>query len=831
MNLGRLAALCLLVSAVSGQSVKSTRIAVLNGRSVAYTVSGDLAITEGDIILGTVAEIEAASQGGKGATPRAAVQYLNSNGTAPLWPNGTIYYKIAAGFPNQQRILDAINDWNTLTPLQVLPVTGQSNYVLFEVSTDGGCSSYIGLVGGQQTIDLGSGCLKAQVEHEIGHAFGLMHEQSRNDRNAWLTVLYENIDNSNYLQFEQRTSSRDWAYYDYGSIMHYSPDGFSLDGNAALESVPPGIPIGQRVVLSAADIDAVSRFYGFTPTQTTVTTIPAGLNIVVDGTRYVAPHAFSNWGIGSAHTIAVDNQNTGSSVTPTRNTFVRWTDGGAQSHTFLASANQTVVAAEFQQSFQVQTSVVSGGGTVTLEPASPDGYYVSGTKVKVTAHPAAGQTFYRWQGTSPEAYGFGLAAEALTIEVRGTLNFPAQFSNQFMTTIQSNPPGAEISIDGGLYLTPVRFLSFTSGTSHTLGVTGPQNYLSSSRLNFTGWEDGSLSAARTLQIGSTPPTFSANFSRQHYLYFDWTNGGSVTASPASPDHYYDEGSRVTLAPIPRGSQALQYWLGDVASGGSTQSVLMDRSKFLVAVFGGALSFRTANAGSYMNGTAFDQVGTAVAPLEIVTLIGAGLGPSALALGALDQNGRLSTVVSGTRVLFDDKPAPIVYASDAQTSVIVPAEVATNGKPFTVISVERSGVVTSVSTASITSSLPGLFSSNQSGTGPVASFNEDGSLNSPSRPAPAGTVVTLFATGEGLMDRSLPNGTVTDSNLLHPQLPVSVRIGTQSAELVYAGSAPTLVLGALQVNVRIPANLISGDYPIKLVVGNNVSAPGTTISVK
>lgn len=828
MNLTRLLAVLLIASVAGAQPRKPTRTVVLDGHPVAYTNNGGQAVTEGDIILGSVAEIEAAALQ-KGPTPRAAAQYLNSSGSAPLWTDGTIYYSIAAGFPNQQRILDAINDWNTQTPLKVLPRTGQPNYVQFIVSPEGFCQSFIGMVGGLQTIELGSGCPKAAIVHEIGHAFGLMHEQSRQDRNRWLTVLYENVDNSNYLQFEQRTSSRDLSYYDYGSIMHYSNSGFSLDGNADLETVPQGIPIGQRNGLSAGDIDAISRIYGFTPSQTTVTTIPTGLSIVVDGTRLTAPQSF-NWGPGSTHTIAVDAvQQTGSTATPTRNNFVRWSDGGSLSHTFTAGASQTVVAAEFQQSFRVQSSVLGGNGTVTVEPPSADGYYLAGTKIKVTARPAPGSRFYRWQGSDPEFFGYGLAAEEMLIEVRSTLNFPGQFSDQFMTSIESTPPGQEILIDGVPYYTPARFLSFTAGTTHTLSLD-PQQYdlTSSSRFNFSGWEDGSLSAARTVQVGSTPPVYAARFAKQHFMNYDFNNGGSVILSPEG-DGYYDDGSRVTLTATPRGNATLQYWLGDVVSGGTTQNVLMDRSKFLLAWFGSALSFRATNAASYLSTSAFDVPGLAVAPLEIVTLFGNGLGPATLQTGGLDSNGRLTTLVGDTRVLFDGVPAPIIYASSGQTSVIVPAEVA--GRVFTVISVERAGQVSSIATASITSTLPGLFTSNASGSGPVASFNQDGSLNGPARPAPTGSVVTLFATGAGVMDRTLPNGAVTDSNLLRPLQPVSVRIGTAAAEVVYAGSAPTLVHGVLQVNVRIPAGLLPGDYPIKLVVGNNVSPPGTTISVR
>ena len=816
---------CMLACVASAQKLQPGQNILIGGKPVSYTVQDDLAVTQGDIILGTAAEIEAASKN-PAVTPRAAALYLS----APTWPDATLYYTISAGFPNQQRILDAVDHWNNNTPIKILPRTGQTNYVQFVASSDSTfCASSIGMIGGRQTIQLGTGCPKYAIIHELGHALGLMHEQSRKDRNAWLTVLYENIDNTLYDQFQQESSSRDAGYYDYGSIMQYSNSGFSVDGNANLESVPTGIPLGQQTGLSAGDIDNISRIYGVVPAVTRVTTIPEGLAMIVDGVRANSPQSF-NWVPGSSHTIAVDaTQTSGSLITPTRNVFVRWTDGGAISHSFVASTTQTVVAAEFQQNFKAQASTISGNGTVTLEPASPDGYYPAGTKVRITAKAASGSSFYRWGGSDPEFWGYGLAAESMLIELRGSVNFQGQFSDQFMTTIDSSQAGADIRVDGVPYYTPVKFLSFTPGTTHTLSLTSPQVITSDARVQFGGWEDGSLSTSRTVTIGNTAPVYRANFTKQYYLSYDWTTGGSVTPNPFSIDGYYDEGSLVTLTAVGRGAQSLQYWLGDAGSGGNTQDILLDRSKFLLAVFGDGSGFRTTNAASYQSGTAFDVPGSAVAPLEIVTLFGTGLGPANLTLGVLDLNGRVSTNIGGTRVLFDGVAAPIVYTSDKQTSVIVPAEVA--GRVFTVISVERGGTLAGVNTASVVASLPGLFTSNASGTGGVAAFNQDGSLNSPTRGADVGSVVTLYATGAGVMDRLLPNGAITDANLARPQLPVSIRIGTQTADLIYAGSAPTLVNGVLQVNARIPSNLVSGTYPIKLVVGENVSPPGTTVTVK
>ncbi len=348
MNLGALA-LCLACVA-SGQTPQATHNVEIDGRLVRYTVADGLAVTEGDIILGTADELTAAAKN-SAALPRSAVQYLGT----PTWPNATLYYSIAANFPNPQRILDAVDHWNTNTPIKILPRVAEANYVQFVASSDSTfCASNLGMLGGRQTIQLGTSCPKGAIVHELGHALGLMHEQSRKDRNAWVTVLYENIDNTTYAQFSQETRSRDLGYYDYGSVMHYSPTGFSTDGSADLESVPTGIPIGQIVALSAGDIDNISRIYNIAPSVTRVTTIPPGLAIVVDGERYTSPQSF-NWSVGSSHTITTDaTQNTGSATTPTRNSFVRWSDGGGLQHTFVASASQTAVAAEFQLNYKAK---------------------------------------------------------------------------------------------------------------------------------------------------------------------------------------------------------------------------------------------------------------------------------------------------------------------------------------------------------------------------------------------------------------------------------------------------------------------------------------------
>ena len=130
--------------------------------------------------------------------------------------------------------------------MQVLPRTNEPNYVRFRRNTtlDAACSSFLGMRGGEQTIETTDGCSMGAAVHELGHAFGLLHEQQRADRNGNVTVLYQNIDKRFFNNFDTGGGG-DAGYYDFGSIMHYPPTGLSRNGITSLETVPEGIPIGR----------------------------------------------------------------------------------------------------------------------------------------------------------------------------------------------------------------------------------------------------------------------------------------------------------------------------------------------------------------------------------------------------------------------------------------------------------------------------------------------------------------------------------------------------------------------------------------------------------
>jgi uncharacterized protein (TIGR03437 family) len=227
-----------------------------------------------------------------------------------------------------------------------------------------------------------------------------------------------------------------------------------------------------------------------------------------------------------------------------------------------------------------------------------------------------------------------------------------------------------------------------------------------------------------------------------------------------------------------------------------------------------------NAASYAGG--------GVSPGMIVTLAGTGLGPDALA-GAALVNGALATTVAETRVTFDGVPAPIIYASARQTSVVVPYSVA--GKSSVPMVVEYKGGRSAPLTVPVIATGPALFSANASGAGPGAFLNQDGSLNTAANPAAKGGVVILYGTGEGQTNPPGQDGRLVAAPLPSPVAPVQVTIGGARAEVLYAGGAPGLTPGLFQLNVRVPAETQAGAQPVVIRVGNNESQRGITIAIR
>lgn len=222
-------------------------------------------------------------------------------------------------------------------------------------------------------------------------------------------------------------------------------------------------------------------------------------------------------------------------------------------------------------------------------------------------------------------------------------------------------------------------------------------------------------------------------------------------------------------------------------------------------------------------------GGKVSPGEIIVIFGTGIGPPVLVpLEVL--GGRVTTALGGVRVLFDGLPAPLVYVWATQVSAIVPYAVA--GAPSTDLVVDYEGLTSAAVTVPVVPTVPGVFTLDASGFGPGAILNQDGSLNSATNPADLGDIIVLFATGEGQTIPPGQDGLIAVSQTLpEPELEVTARLGGEEAIILYAGAAPFLVAGVLQVNALL-ATTIRSDLAaeVRLRVDGISNQDGVTFAV-
>jgi uncharacterized protein (TIGR03437 family) len=229
-----------------------------------------------------------------------------------------------------------------------------------------------------------------------------------------------------------------------------------------------------------------------------------------------------------------------------------------------------------------------------------------------------------------------------------------------------------------------------------------------------------------------------------------------------------------------------------------------------------------------NGAGF-QLG-ALAPGEILSLFGSGIGPQQGATWQLDSNQRLTTTVAGVQVTFEGTPAPLLYVQSSQINAIAPWELA--GHSASQVCVTYQSARTNCIAAAVTSAAPGVFSI---GGGAAAAVNQDGTLNSSGNPAPGGSIVSIYATGLGPVVPTPVDGSATGFPL--PALVSQAQVMSTQAKppdtpavVAYAGPAPLEPAGLSQINFQIPfgAAIYSGYVQVALPDGTKRRSPYFTI---
>jgi len=230
------------------------------------------------------------------------------------------------------------------------------------------------------------------------------------------------------------------------------------------------------------------------------------------------------------------------------------------------------------------------------------------------------------------------------------------------------------------------------------------------------------------------------------------------------------------------------------------------------------------------GNSASYAASSLAPGEVVTLFGIGLGPAVLTMAALDANDWLPMNLAGVRVLFNGSPAPLVYVSDKTIAAITPFSSAATSNVQ--VQVENNGNISNELALPLKNTMPGLYSADSSGSGQGAITYPDGSMNSAQNPAAAEAAVTLWASGLGLLFPQPADGSVVTGPALPVlQFPIAVTIGGQPAQIVYQGPAPMAPAGLYQINCKVPSGLPPGPAAVVLTSDGVESQPNLTIALR
>jgi uncharacterized protein (TIGR03437 family) len=514
---------------------------------------------------------------------------------------------------------------------------------------------------------------------------------------------------------------------------------------------------------------------GTTQEYITVFIVPSGLPVgVYTGsiTINATNGATLPSGAVSIPVVLTISANTTVSVSPTSLTFTQ-TQGG----TAPAAQTLTLTASGGNTGFTASVTPVTGGSWLQISPTS---------------------------GTATGTISASVLSTASSLSVgKYTSNITIQFLN-------SATPSLTIPVTLSIIAAQTVTVSPTSlSFSYQVGSAAP----ATQTLNLTS-TGGSVPV--TITASSTPAWLSAS-----------PASGSTGTTLASP-------LVVTVTVSPTSLTAATY-NGTITITPTGQAAISVPVTLTVSGLPAPQPATIANSASLGYGP--------ISPGELITIKGANLGPATPASFTVGGGGTLSNTLSGVQVLFDGIPGTPIYVSTTQINAIVPYEI--GGRATTNVVVSYNSEQSLPISESVASQAPGIYTDTSTGTGQASVTNQNGTLNGPvtgisingttiaTSPAPEGSVIAVYMTGGGQTNPTSSTGTVTPggSTLYNVPGTVTATINGVNAPVQFAGAAPGLVTGVIQVNIKVPTGISGSTLPLAITINGTTTLSGPTVAVQ
>jgi uncharacterized protein (TIGR03437 family) len=579
---------------------------------------------------------------------------------------------------------------------------------------------------------------------------------------------------------------------------------------AGIANSPVTIPVTLQVTSGTLSVSTNSLGFTFIPGGST----PVAQTVQVSGS-------------GSAlnFTVAANSGTTGTnwlSVTPTSGT----TPGAIS-----VSVNPTGLAAGTYGGSVVVTAPNASGSPQTIQVTLA----VNAGTITASPAPAAGLTFTQGAGGISAAQTITVSSTPVSVSFTATATTTGNSGNWLIVTPSSgNTTGTvQVSVNAanlavGTYTGTVTITAAGASGSPityavTLNVVTPVTITATpATLSFAAILNGTAPAAQSVQVAATGPAGAAVATFPFAATVTTTAGGTwLSVTPTSGTVPGAISVSVSPVGLAAGAYTGTVTIASTNQNGAT-SATVTVSLVVTAAPTPVIAAVANTASGFVGG---------VSPGEEVAIYGSNFGPAGV-VGATPTGGAYPTTLSNTQVLFDGAPAPIIAVTNGQVNVMVPYGV--SGRASTAVQVSYFGVTSAALNYNVTAAVPGIYTLNQTGSGQGAILNQDLSGNNATHAAAKGSVVAVYMTGEGITTPASVTGQLAPSNgtgLNHPVLPVTATVNGVAATVQYAGSAPGLVYGVMQVNVQLPANAPTGNVPIVITVGTTNSQAGVTVAVQ